>query len=102
MFETMKDFFLFAYKATEKMEEKSLEIHDERKKRWEEFREKTMEAKAEMKEKMGEREKEVNEKMKHEIRDWLKSTGFVTKEDVDNLHNDMHRIESKLDELLQK
>lgn len=102
MFDTMKDFFLFAYKATEKMEEKSKEIHEERKKRWDEFRDKTMQAKQEMREKMSEREFEVNEKMKTEVRDWLKSTGFVTKEDIENLHDDMHRIEAKLDELLNK
>lgn len=102
MFDTMKDFFLFAYKATEKMEEKSKEIHEERNKRWQEFREKTMQTKQEMREKMSEREIELNEKMQTEFKDWMKAAGFVVKEDIETLHNDIHRIEVKLDELLQR
>lgn len=101
MFETIKDFFVFCYKATEKMEEKSKQIHEERQERWDEFREKTVKAKQDLKEKMDDRKTELSAKFKSDIKEWLKESGFATREEVDNIQKNISNIEKKIDKLLK-
>lgn len=102
MFEAVKDFFVFAYNATEKMEERAKEINEDRRKRWDEFREKSASTKQGIKDKMENRKTEMSDSFRNELKGWIKGSGFATKEEIEHIHKDMTRIENKLDELLKK
>ena len=95
MFGTLRDILAFAYKATERMEEKTARIQEERKNRAEEFRAKLRSTKEEMEQSFHEQ----RERIKSEVQRVVKETGLATKDDMDELRRAVLEIGQKVDKL---
>lgn len=84
MFDLIKDFLLFAYKATERIEDKSRQFAEEREKRMEEFRKERGEAK---------------ERMKQKFEEMVTQTGLATSKEVEDIKKRLADINKKLERI---
>ena len=98
MFGKLKDFFLYCYEATERMEEKSVELAEERRKRMEQFRA----SHEEMREKAQEKFSDVRDKMKEQMRDVVKEVGLVTHDEIDDIKTLLTDLAARVDKLAKK
>lgn len=99
MFDTIRDFLAFAYKATDAMEEKAGKIRDERRHQAEAFREKVAEAKDEMGERINEKRDNIQEKIRTQVREAVKDAGVATKDDLAELMSRLSALNDKVDKL---
>lgn len=102
MFEQFRDFLLYLYYASEKMEEKAIDISEERKKRMEDFNKHREEVKAKTEEKIKDMKIESFKKSQKQFDDFLKKAGVARSKDLDDLKSLLAKLNTKIDKLNKK
>jgi len=102
MFEQFRDFLLYLYYASEKMEEKSAVISEERKKRIEDFKKQKEEVRTKAEEKIKEMKTESLEKTQKQFNELLKKAGIARSKDLDDLKGLLSELNTKIDKLSKK
>lgn len=98
MFGKLKYLFLYCYEATERMEEKSAELAEERQKRMEQFRAGHDEMRAKAQEKFS----DARGKIKEQMRDVVKEVGLVTHDEVEDIKTLITDLSARVDKLAKK
>lgn len=96
MFENLKDFFLYCYQSTERMEEKSAKFAEMRQERIKEFREEHKEAAERARERMDQIKEDKTEKFK----EMIKESGLATTDELDEVKQLLADLGKKVDSLL--
>lgn len=99
MFEQFRDFLLYLYSASEKMEEKAAVFGEERKKRMEEFKKQKEELHKKAKEKLENIKAESKEKTQKHINELLQQAGVARAEDIEELKKTIAGLAAKVDKL---
>jgi polyhydroxyalkanoate synthesis regulator phasin len=95
LFSNIKNLFLFAYEATEKMEEKAEKFEHERAKRMESFHAERNAARERAQTQIDDMKAEVQ----GHVREALSAIGVTTKDEVDELKTLLTELSKKVDKL---
>jgi F0F1-type ATP synthase membrane subunit b/b' len=102
MFGKLKYLFLYAFEATERMEQKAVEIAEERKKRMEKFRQEHKEMEEKARHRLQELKDETREKVRDQVNEMIKEIGLATKAELEDLKHLLEDISETVDKLAKK
>jgi polyhydroxyalkanoate synthesis regulator phasin len=100
--QSWRDIFLYAYDATERIDDLAADMAAKRKERMEEFRVRRQEAEARAKATWEEKRGEMKDRKREFIQDWIKEADIATKKDLSELKDLVEELSKKVDKLSKK
>ena len=97
-----RDIFLYAYDATERIDDMADELAEKRHERMEEFRVQRQAAEARARAKMNERRVEMKEGRREHMRTFAAEANLATKDDLNELKKLVETLSKKVDKLSKK
>lgn len=91
-----RDIFLYAYDATEGIDEMAAELKEKREARMKDFREHKQEAREKARVHWEEHRSEMQEKRQAKMKEFVNEANLATKEDIESLKKQIAALEKKL------